>query len=205
MNYFVPRQGYIATPIILILNCAIFLALVVVSRSLDAFHPITLLKFGANYSKLVEAGQVWRLVSSIFLHLGLMHLLFNSVSLVILGRFIEPLVGSGLFIAIYLLTGIAGSTASYFFNQGVLSAGASGAIFGLFGVFIAVLLGKLIQPELSKVWGKNIAMILGINLLMGLFLPVDNAAHIGGLVSGIALGYASLPVIKKRLLRHLLK
>ena len=204
MDYFKLRSGYRVTPILLIANCLVFITLVIASQSFSMFHPITLLKFGANYSGLIDQGQVWRFLSSVFLHLSVTHLLFNSVSLVILGRFIEPLLGTTAFLAVYLLAGIAGSAASYVFNPGVLSAGASGAIFGLFGVFIAILLGKMIRPDVRNAWAKNIATILILNLAMGLILPVDNAAHIGGLVSGIVLGLLLKKKKKKRLLRHLL-
>jgi rhomboid protease GluP len=204
MDYFKLRSGYLVTPLLLIANCLVFIALVAVSQSFSQFHPMTLLKFGANYSGLVEQGQTWRLLSSVFLHLSVTHLLFNSVSLVILGRFIEPLLGTSAFLAVYIAAGIVGSAASYLFNPGVLSAGASGAIFGLFGVFIAILLGKMIRPDVRNAWAKNIATILILNLGMGFFLPVDNAAHIGGLTTGIVLGLCLVPLMKKRLLRHLL-
>ena len=130
-----------------------------------------------------------------------MHLIFNSVSTLFLGRFLEPLLGHVAFIVVFLVTGLCASMASYVFNKEVYSAGASGAVFGLFGLFIVLVLSNLVRPEVRNEWLKSIGVILAINLGMGLVLPVDNAAHLGGLASGLVAGVIALPLIRARLRR----
>jgi len=103
-----------------------------------------------------------------------------------------------MFTIVYLTTGICGSLASYWFNKGVLSAGASGAIFGLFGVFIALLLSNMIEAKKRAELLKSVGVILVINLGLGLILPVDNAAHIGGLLSGTIIGTLLLPLMREK-------
>ncbi len=199
MNLLTPTSGYKVSPALVAINVVVFIVLAVMNLSVTQFSPQSLYWLGANYSPWVDQGQWWRFITSMFLHFGVAHLLFNSVSLLFLGKIIEPLLGHINFIGLYLITGIAGSAASYVFNKGVVSAGASGAIFGLFGIFIAILLSNIMRKDIRDQWLKSIGAILAINLGMGLFLPVDNAAHIGGLVSGLILGFAFIPVIKRRL------
>ncbi len=200
-NFLLPRKGFVVTPVVILVNGLIFLILVAMNMSFTQFSPPSLYWLGANYSGWVDAGQWWRFVSSMFLHFGVMHLLFNCVSLLFVGRFLEPLMGSTLFAAVYFLTGISGSLASYLFNSGAVSAGASGAIFGLFGVFIAVLLSNIIQKAQRDEWLKTIGGIVVLNLVMGIVLPIDNAAHLGGLIGGVVLGFLSIPLIKRRIRR----
>jgi rhomboid protease GluP len=197
------RTGFRITPVLLSLNLLVFLAVVVVNGNFSQFSAQSLLALGANYSNFVAQGEWWRFFSSMFLHFSLMHLVFNSASLFVLGRFIEPLLGSALFLLVYLACGLAGSFASYLFNPGVISAGASGAIFGLFGIFVAVLLSNIVRPDLRKEWLKSIGAVLAINLGLGLFLPIDNSAHLGGLACGVLLGLLLLPWMRSRLRRLL--
>ncbi len=199
------KPGYRITPILIAINILVFLSLISLNGSYSNFSVQSVLQLGANYSPLVENGQWWRLLSSVFLHLSVTHLLFNTISLHILGKLIEPLLGSTLFVCVYLVTGIIGSTASYIFNQDVISAGASGAIFGLFGIFASLMLTKIFKPEIRKQMINNIGTILVINIGLSLFFPVDNAAHIGGLISGTAVGVLLLPHIKRQLMKILLK
>lgn len=199
MSFLRFRTGYVVTPVLLIANFVLFLTLAVMNQGIDGFSNMSLLRMGANFTPLVEGGQYWRWFTAMFLHLGLMHFAFNAFSLVILGRIIEPLMGSAVFAVVYLSSGVAGNVLSFFINDNIISAGASGAIFGLFGVFIALLLGKIVRADLRKVWAKNILVILGLNIVLGILLPIDNAAHFGGLICGTLLGFASLPLIKRRL------
>lgn len=199
MLLWTPGPNFKVSPIIFYINLFVFLGLCLANFSIVQFSTRSVLAFGANFAPLVENGEWWRFFTSLFLHLSIPHLLFNSISLLFLGRFIEPLLGSVVFLVVYLATGLCASFASFSFNDNVISAGASGAIFGLFGVFIALLLSKMVRPDLRKQLLQNVAGILALNLGMGLFLPVDNAAHIGGLVSGTVLGFALLPFIRQRL------
>jgi len=150
-----------------------------------------LVAFGAKVNQLInERHQYWRLVTSIFIHIGYLHIFFNMYALYIIGQEIERLYGSARFVIIYLLCGIAGSYASYYFNPNSISAGASGAIFGLFGVMatFAFRYRKELPSGLASEIKRRILPVIIINLAIGFSIRiVDNAAHIGGLLTGVAL------------------
>jgi rhomboid protease GluP len=153
-----------------------------------------LIRMGAKVTPLIAAGQYWRLFTAMFLHIGLMHVFFNGYALVVLGTELERLLGWGRFLAIYLLSGLAGNLASYAFNPN-LAAGASGAIFGLIGALGAFFFR---YRERLGTWGRarlgNILFLVVINLAFGFLYPgIDNLAHLGGLVCGIGLGWALAP------------
>ena len=147
----------------------------------------TLMAFGVKANVLIDNGEVWRFVTPIFLHIGLLHLAFNSYALWIVGPQVEKLYGSARFMLLYLVTGISGVAASYWYHPYVISAGASGSIFGLFGVLLvfSYRYRKTIPAFFSQALGKGILMTVGINLVIGFLIPqVDNAAHVGGLIAG---------------------
>lgn len=117
-------------------------------------------------------------MTPIVLHIGLLHLLMNTLALFYLGSAVERVYGNIRFLFIYLAAGFGGTLASFIFSP-TLSAGASGAIFGCFG---ALLYFGLIYPSLFfRTMGFNILVVLGINLAFGFTIPgIDNAGHIGG-------------------------
>lgn len=141
-----------------------------------------LIDFGAKVNTLILAGEVWRLLTSTFLHIGIIHLAFNLYALRALGPLTEESFGHRRFFMIYILSGLGGSTASYLFSP-ALSAGASGAIFGLLG---ALLYYSYKRPELWKSGlGMNLVVVLLVNLGFGFVQPgIDNFAHLGGLITG---------------------
>ncbi|WNS74294.1 rhomboid family intramembrane serine protease [Bacillus sp. DTU_2020_1000418_1_SI_GHA_SEK_038] len=158
----------------------------------------TLIEYGAKFNPLILEGEWWRFFTPIFLHIGLLHLLMNTLALYYLGTTVERIYGNVRFLFIYLLAGFFGSLLSFIFSPN-LSAGASGAIFGCFG---ALLYFGVIYPKLFfRTMGLNIIVILGINLVFGFTMPsIDNAGHIGGLIGGfVATGIVHFPK-KKRLL-----
>ena len=147
--------------------------------------------FGANFGPYTLTGEWWRLVTYMFLHGGLMHIAFNMWCLWDLGALCESLYGRWTFGAIYLATGVAAGVSSVGWNPGVLSVGASGAIFGLAGALIASFyLGEFSLPSVAiKGTLRSLVFFAGFNLFFGqLFAGIDNAAHIGGLISGLILG-----------------
>ena len=158
--------------------------------SMSTDHQV-LIEFGAKENSLIDGrNQYWRLVTCIFIHIGFLHLFFNNYALWIVGQEIERLYGSSRFVLLYLVTGIAGSVASYSYNPGATSAGASGAIFGLFGVLAAFAFRY--RTEIPKVLRQAITRrvipIIAINLIIGFSAKqIDDSAHIGGLVTGILL------------------
>lgn len=160
----------------------------------------TLIKFGAKYNPAIYDGEWWRFFTPIFLHIGMLHLLMNSFALYFIGIAVEKMYGSLRFLLIYLFAGFTGSLASFAFSP-FLSAGASGAIFGLFG---ALLFFGVIKPKLFfRTIGPNILVVVAINLMLGWTIPnVDNAGHIGGLIGGFLAAFAlQLPKMSRFLTR----
>jgi len=202
MNLFTMRRAYWLTPAIIYINAAIFLLTVAYTQSLMWFPARALVELGANFGPLTLDGQWWRLLTSVFLHGGLLHLVFNAIVLANIGIFLEPLLGRVSFIIVYLLTGLLASTASLVFNDNVVSVGASGAIFGMYGFFLALLTTNLFKPDFRSMFLKNTLGFVGLNIAIGFFGPIDNAAHIGGLVSGFVLGYVWLPYVRHRAQRQ---
>ena len=159
--------------------------------AVTSVDPEVLRGFGAKQNDLIGVHhQYWRLITSIFIHIGFIHLFLNNYALWIIGKEIEQIYGSARFVVLYLVTGVIGSLASYVFYPQATSAGASGAIFGLFGVMatFAFRYRKEIPKMLSREIRRRVLPIIAINLVFGFSVRiVDNAAHIGGLLSGVAL------------------
>jgi rhomboid protease GluP len=176
------QGGVSLTQVLLGVNVAVFL-LALASPRLD--------ELGANYGPLTITGQWWRLATYMFLHSGFIHIAFNMWCLWDLGALCESLYGRATFAAIYLVTGIAGGVATVGWHPLGAAVGASGAIFGLAGALVASFyLGEFSLPS-SVIKGtlKSLAFFVVINVLLGGMFPgVDNACHIGGLISGAILG-----------------
>lgn len=146
----------------------------------------TLLLFGANLDVLTKGGDYYRLVTSMFLHIGIWHLFVNMYSLYVLGKEVENTLGRRKYLVIYLLSGIAGSILSLAFNHNIICAGASGAIFGIMGAILYF--GYYYRAYLGSTIINSILPVIILNLIIGfLDTGIDNAAHIGGLVGGILL------------------
>lgn len=162
--------------------------------AVTSVDPEVLRGFGAKQNSLIaEQHQYWRLITSIFIHIGFIHLFLNNYALWIIGQEIEQIYGTARFVVLYLVTGVIGSLGSYVFNPDATSAGASGAIFGLFGVMatFAFKYRKEIPQTLSREIRRRVLPVIAINLAFGFSVKiVDNAAHIGGLLAGIALALA---------------
>ena len=149
----------------------------------------TLLVFGANVDTLTKNGDYYRLFTSMFLHIGILHLLCNMYSLYIIGKEVENVFGKVKYLIIYLLSGIAGSILSLAFNHNTICAGASGAIFGLLGALLYF--GYYYRTYLGATLTKSIIPVIVLNLIIGFTSSgIDNAAHIGGLVGGILIAMA---------------
>lgn len=156
----------------------------------------TLIKLGAKYNPAMMEGEWWRLISSMFLHIGFLHLAMNMLALYYLGTVVERIFGSKRFLVIYFMSGIAGSLTSFAFAMNV-SAGASGAIFGLFGALL--FFGTIHKKVFFQTMGRNIITIVSINIVLGFAVPqIDMGAHLGGLIAGfIASAIVHLPRLKK--------
>jgi membrane associated rhomboid family serine protease len=161
--------------------------------AVTSVNPEVLIGFGAKQNDLiVNQHQYWRLVTSNFIHIGIIHLFFNNYALWIIGQEIERIYGSARFVVLYFLTGVIGSVGSFYFNPNATSAGASGAIFGLFGALatFAFRYRKEIPSTMSQEIKRRVLPLIAINLIFGFSVQfVDNSAHLGGLFSGIALAF----------------
>lgn len=158
-------------------------------------NTANLVQYGAKYNPGIVEGEWWRVISSMFLHIGFFHLALNMLALYYLGTAVERMYGSLRFIIIYFLSGIIGGLASFAFNSSV-AAGASGAIYGLFGALL--FFGIIYKKLFFRTMGSNLLFILGLNIVFSFTVPqIDNGAHFGGLIGGfIASSFLHFP--KKR-------
>lgn len=169
------------TIVIIALNILLFSLMYILGNGSE--NSNTLVQFGAMEKELVQEGEFYRLLTSSFLHIGMFHLLCNMYCLYIVGGEIENFYGKWKFLLIYFGSAILGNLLSMSITSGV-SAGASGAIFGLFGALIYF--GYHYRVYLGSVIRSQIIPLVLLNLGLGFMLPrIDNAAHIGGLVGGI--------------------
>ncbi len=158
------------------------------------FEPTiaNLLDWGANFGpKTVSGGQWWRLGASMFVHIGLIHLAFNMYVLWQAGEFIERLLGNAGFLIVYAVSGTAGALVSIAWHPYVVSAGASGAIFGLYGALLGylVLRRDSIPVEVLSPLTKSTLIFVGYNLVYGVLRTgTDVADHLGGLAAGFVCG-----------------
>ena len=194
---FKPVKGYFITPIIIDINIAVFVLMVICGAGIMLPDNETLLAWGANFRPLTLNGEWWRLITNFFIHIGILHLLLNMYALLYIGLLLEPRLGSQRFLAAYLLTGIAASVNSLYWHELTISAGASGAIFGLYGVFLAMLTTSLIEKKARNALLTSIGIFVFYNLANGLKEGIDNAAHLGGLICGLIAGYSFYPGLKK--------
>lgn len=154
-----------------------------------------LLRFGAEQRDLVLAGQWWRLLSSGLLHIGIVHLLVNGYSLVILGRALEEQYGSRALWALFAVSVVGGGATSMLFNNHV-GAGASGGIFGLMGAYVAHYLRwrRRMTPAQRQAIERWLGSIVVMNLLVAISIPnIGHAAHLGGLAAGTLTAFALQP------------
>ncbi len=177
---FKPKKPIITVSLIII-NVIVFILMYILGKgSQDAF---TLIKFGAFQKDLILGGEYYRLITSAFLHIGIFHLLFNCYALYVIGRQLESFLGKIKFLIIYLVSALCGSLMSMIFPISI-SAGASGAIFGLLGSLLYF--GYNYRVYLGTVLKSQIIPLILINLIFGFMVSgINNAAHIGGLIGGI--------------------
>ncbi len=164
------------------INIAVFLILKLMSNKTGTPYETLMREYGAKVNNLILGGEYWRLISPMFLHWDIIHIALNCYSLFIVGTQVEKLFGHARFTAIYLVSGFLGCIASFAFSISI-SAGASGAIFGLLG---AMLFFAIKRPSLLKSsFGVNLVTTLIINLVYGFMnKQIDNYGHLGGLLGG---------------------
>ena len=177
-----------ATPILIDLNILVFIVMIASGVGIMSPSTLSLLKWGADFGPLTLTGDWWRAVTCNFIHIGAFHLLMNMYAFMYVGLLLEDLIGSRRMFMSYLLTGLCSAVFSLYMHGETISAGASGAIFGLYGIFLAFLFFHRIAKEQRKALLTSILIFVGYNLVYGMKAGIDNAAHIGGLLSGFLLG-----------------
>ena len=188
----VVRTEISATHVIVGINIAVFAGMALSGGSILNPSREVLLRWGANWGPLSLGAQPWRMLTSNYVHIGIIHILFNMWCLWNLGRLAESVLGRLNYVVLYTFGGLAGSLASLWWHPLSVGAGASGAIFGLAGAAIAIFyLGHLpIAKEALSGTMRSLLTFVGYNLFFGLTPGIDNSAHIGGLVAGLAMGAA---------------
>jgi len=187
-----------ATYAIIGINVIVFILMAVNGAGIFSANALVHIEWGSNFSPLTLSGDWWRLFTCIFIHFGIIHLVMNAYALYMAGVYLEPMLGKIKYIIAYLATGIFASLASlWWHSEGVNSAGASGAIFGLYGIFLALLLTNLIPKQMRSSLLQSIGVFVVFNLIYGTKSGIDNAAHIGGLLSGMIIGFIFYLLLKK--------
>jgi rhomboid protease GluP len=179
------REFFRKTPVcfLIILLNTVFLILTIIHGgfSLDNFMDM-----GALKGQAVKKGEYYRMLTVIFLHGGIIHYALNTYAIAILGQRLERLIGSVRFALLYILAGLASSMAIVLFDPYSITVGASGAIFGILGIFIYMVVFKRGMISYSERF--YIIQLLAINLLITFIPGVSMAGHLGGLVGGFILG-----------------
>jgi rhomboid protease GluP len=182
---------YVAHALIAV-NALIFVAMVMSGVGLMSPASESLISWGANYGPRTTGGEWWRLFTCMFLHAGIIHVGMNMLVLHNIGPFVERLTGNAGFLILYVFAGLAGSVLSIAWQPYVLSVGASGAVFGMYGALIGFLVRRRgsIPREVLADLQKSAIAFLGYNLIFGLTQKgIDMAAHLGGVIGGFAGGY----------------
>ncbi len=202
------------TGVIIAANVAVFILMAgfLGAGWMEAASLEPYIRYGANNAAATAHGEWWRLITSMFMHFGAVHLAFNMWALYQAGNLVERLQGRWLYAVTYLASGVGGGLLSIdWHGDKIWSAGASGAIFGVYGALIGHIgRDRLALPKaVVQALMKSTLLFAGYNLVYGLAVPgIDNADHVGGFVTGLALGWLTAPptgaartsaLLKKRL------
>ncbi len=198
-RFYIPLARPIVTQVLIGVIAAVFVGEIIYGyTAFDTWdgpnNLNVLVGMGAKVNQLVAAGEFWRLFTAMFLHIGVMHLLFNLYALYAIGSLVEAYYGHIRFLAIYLVGGLFGSLASYGFSPAI-SAGASGAVFALTGA-LALFLYRYRENlgARGRVMLQNMLLIIVINLVFGMVgSGIDNWGHMGGLVGGVLVAWGLMP------------
>jgi rhomboid protease GluP len=209
-SVFVPKKYYAVTPILVIINILVYIVttfamialLILAGRNGHIYNhdywdktKSVYLMMGYSDRSQVLNGQVWRLFTCTFLHFSLLHIAGNMIALIYIGSLIESKIGKLNFILLYLATGIIASMVSVMWREDGLSAGASGAIFGLFGILLALCSTDFYERSARKALLISTIFFVVINIIP-IGRGIDHAAHFGGLISGYIFGLITYAALK---------
>jgi membrane associated rhomboid family serine protease len=174
------QADYTATITLIVIN--------IIAFTLTAVDDSILSRF-AFWGGAVEAGEPHRVLTSMFLHAGLIHLGFNMYALYLFGRELEAVLGHWWFLVVYFVGGLAGNGLFAVLEPDGVAVGASGAVFGLFGAMFALALARRATP-IGNAMFRQLGVLLGINLAIGFLVPgIAWQAHLGGLLAGFLMGW----------------
>lgn len=197
------KSQYPVTLALIAVNVLVFIAVAIDAKSItmdSQFAVLKVLESGANLNAFTLGGEPWRLIACMFLHFGVFHLATNLYALFSIGRDMEQGIGSARFFMLYFICGLAAGIASLVFNVFVISAGASGALFGLCGYeIVAGIIGSYHDRERLKRVLLNFVVFVAISFLIAKAMPVDTPGHIGGAVAGAVIAFCHyvLKVLKR--------
>lgn len=177
-------RRYPLTSLFIFLNVILFLLMTISDGSTN---PNTLVQFGAYYKPLIWEGEIYRLVAPIFLHIGWEHLLFNCFAILVFAPGLEVMLGKIRYLILYLGSGVAGFILTFFFSSAMLAAGASGAIFGVYGMF--AYLTKYRRDLMDYYSRQTIIPILVLGVVLTFLPGISITGHLGGLAAGFLLGF----------------
>lgn len=173
---------------IILINVTVFIAMAINGAGIFDTDMEKAVQWGAAWKRLVMEGQYWRLLTACFIHFGIVHLFANMVALIYASVFLMLYINRWQFLTGYLASGVFSFAVSMWWHNETISAGASGAIFGCYGMLTGLAFTPLIAKEERRTVLIYLGIYVGFNLLYGLKEGVDNAAHVGGLLSGIVIG-----------------
>jgi rhomboid protease GluP len=183
---------YTVTYALIAINALVFLAMIATGVSFISPTPLDVYRWGGDFGPAtVGANQWWRLLTSTFVHYGIIHIGFNMYVLYQIGPFIETIFGRARYLVLYFFAGLAGSLVSVWVHPQSVGAGASGAIFGLYGAVFSFLLvhRQTLDPAVTKSIGKSAGIFVLYNVVLGSMNgTTDLSAHLGGLVAGFLVG-----------------
>ncbi|HET9074413.1 MAG TPA: rhomboid family intramembrane serine protease [Solirubrobacteraceae bacterium] len=193
----IATAGWSATNVLIAINVVVFLAELATGVTLGGSDSGWVFEHGALFGPLINGfgvHQYWRLLSSGFLHAGLIHIALNMLSLWFVGRVLEPGIGRANFLAVYFASLLAGSFGALLFTPRAPTIGASTAIFGIFGALIVVAYRRGIP-----LWQSGLGPMLALNLIFTLTIAdISVGGHLGGLAAGVLCGFAVTDVAERR-------
>jgi len=202
LEFLDPRGPNKATAILLLLNIAVFVIMIFAGLNIVSPTPKELLEIGGNRRFEVMNGEYWRLFTSIFIHGGLMHLIMNLYGLGLGASLLEGILGRTQLVISFIVCGILASIASIYWHENTVSVGASGAIFGLYGLILAFTVFKIYPTHMRGMTWMLLGLYAGVSLLFGFSGGIDNAAHFGGLISGFILGGILILTQREQLIKN---
>lgn len=199
LTFFDPRGATPAATTLLLLNLAVFMIMMLYGMNIMSPTAQELLDLGGNRRGEVLEGQYWRLVTAIFIHSGISHLIMNLLVLGIAGAFLEQLIGKFKLVASFLISGLVGSISSIVWYEHTVSVGASGAIAGWCGLVFIFTIFKIYPKILRDFTKPFLGFVIGTTVIFGFFENIDHAAHLGGLISGCIIGLILVILQRKEL------